>query len=347
MKMRNSSEQINQDLVDQASRWFVEFRIGDADTGAREQFNAWLRASPLHIRAYLEVAATYAGLAPRGAELKFDFDELIQSARADQNVVSLGGKANRDQGWNPPKTDTRRRLPRFRAFANAAVLLIAVAGILGWLHYNRGVYDTQIGEQRSLLLGDGSQISLNARSKVRVRFGKGERRIDLLHGQALFQVAKDAGRPFVVRIGDTKVRALGTRFDVDRRVSGTTVTVLEGKVAVISAPSPASPPPILSAGERLTVFQDVPQKATRADIVAATAWTQRKLVFNGTPLADVVEEFNRYNTRQLVIADRDLESLRVSGVYASPDPASLINFLRTERGISVAEERDEVRIARE
>jgi transmembrane sensor len=242
---------------------------------------------------------------------------------------------------------------------------------------------------------------LNARSRLRVEFTNGERRVELFEGQALFQVAKDKNRPFIVASDAATVRAVGTQFDVNRKASGTTVTVLEGRVAVYSsthveptkAPAlqptallphasaqpqaaghspvapltsgypagiptsrPAAPAGLtdpsgsaavlLSAGEQVTVTPAAVVAAPRhADIGATTAWMERRLIFEGSKLSDVVQEFNRYNMRQLVIEGGQLSDFHVSGVYSSSDPASLIRFLREQPGIKITEDENQVLIA--
>lgn len=344
MKLKRAGEPISREIVDRASEWFVEFRLGDADAQARERFNAWLRASPLHIRAYLEVAGAYAGLAPQGEELTVDIEQLIGGADVGTNVIPLG--AERQANKRPAAPAVRRTGLRRMPFALAAGALLAIIGMFIWNRQVGEVYATQIGEQRYLALPDGSQLNLNARTRVRVRFDRDQRRIDLLAGQVLFQVAQDVHRPFVVHIENTVIRALGTQFDVARRATGTIVTVLEGRVAVIPNFRSSQSPPVLTAGDQLKVVPDdkALPKTKKTDTSAATAWMQRRLVFEGTPLIDVVAEFNRYNDRQLIIKDRSLEGMRVSGMYASTDPASLLTFLRTERNIAIDETAEEVLI---
>ena len=129
------------------------------------------------------------------------------------------------------------------------MLVLVIAGAIWWQAEHFPIYATEIGERRSITLADGSTVDLNARSRVRIEFSKKERRVDLLDGQALFQVTKDKNRPFIVSSGDATVRAVGTQFDVYRRTNSTTVTVLEGRVAVYStahvestAPVPESAP---------------------------------------------------------------------------------------------------------
>jgi len=224
-------------------------------------------------------------------------------------------------------------------------------------------YATDTGEQRSVRLRDGSQLTLNSRSRIRVRFSERERDVELLEGQALFQVAKDSARPFVVRSDSTRVRAVGTLFDVYRKATGTTVTVVEGRVAVLpvlDVPGPAldrarvpdiaesgdSHAVLVSAGEQVTVTPSAVTPPTHTNVGVATAWTQRELVFDLTPLPDVAQEFNRYNVRQLIVSDAKLKDFHVTGVLSSTDPASFLRFLRAQPGISVEETDREIRISK-
>jgi transmembrane sensor len=236
-------------------------------------------------------------------------------------------------------------------------------------------YSTGIGEQRSIVLADGSTVELNARSQIRVHFIEHERDIVLVHGQALFHVAKDAARPFIVRAGGTLVRAVGTQFDVNDLHSGAIVTVVEGLVAVFGAPASrgtkamrwggngtpsldqvatellkglhgAKRPIFLSSGEQLRVTSEQPAEAVRVNLATATAWTQHRFVFDAAPLEEVVAEFNRYNTRQLVVVDPQLDDLRINGFFSSTDPALLLRFLRSQSEITIDDTGDEIRISK-
>jgi transmembrane sensor len=125
------------------------------------------------------------------------------------------------------------------------------------------------------------------------------------------------------------------------------VTVVEGRVETYDDSGRAGDGAILlSAGERLTVLPHTVTKPTRADPSVATAWLQKRLIFEETPLSEVAEEFNRYNKRPLTIGDRELKKLKISGVYSSTDPASLINFLRSQSSIQVVETENNVRVVR-
>jgi transmembrane sensor len=327
----------NPQISEEAAEWFLEFRSGDVTIEARRRFGEWLRLSPEHLRAYLEVAAIWEEGAALDAERRHDVEALIALANAEENVVPLGAATA-----NTPVASSRRRWPAHsaRRLATAASFLVAAISLFAWLFLNQGVYSTGIGEQRSLALADGSMVQLNTRSRIRERYSDQERAIDLLEGQALFQVAKDTGRPFIVRVDGAVIRAVGTQFDVYRRREGATVTVLEGRVEI------QAPHVFLSAGQQVTVTPDMEIEPATVNIAAATAWTQRRLIFESATLAQVAEEFNRYNRVQIVLMDDDVVDFHISGVFSSTDPGSLVRFLQARRGIEVVETGGEIRISR-
>lgn len=354
--MSRTAPRPNQQVLEEASAWFVTFRGQDVSGSAARDFQDWLKRSPEHIRAYLEIAAVYADIpAP---EQMHTPAELIAAAKASPeiNVVSL-----RPAGMQPREVvGTSRQLAK-RVMLAASVLICAFLG--AWLYTERNTYATGIGEQRSITMEDGSIIELNARSKVRVVFDEHKRDVQLLEGQALFRVAKDHARPFVVNAGTTSVRAVGTQFDVNRRSKGTTVTVLEGRVAVLSAPQAsgqgAMTEPtasvitandgeiLLVSGEQMTVTPTDVRKSKSPDLAAATAWTQHLLVFDGTALSEVLEEFSRHSTRRIVVDSPELAALKISGQYTSTNPDSLLRFLSLQEGVTVREVNDEIHIRKE
>ena len=369
---------LNTQIYEEACEWFVECRAGDLDDTTRHAFDCWLRKSPEHLSAYLELSAIWNEgplLDPQG---KFDRDTLIAQAASDRdNVVELSGPRI---GSDASPIDVvalahqeHRRFRRRRLAAIAAsIVLVATAALLYLRTFQAPTYATAIGEQRSLVLIDGSTVELNSRSKIVVRYSMQGRNVDLLRGQAFFRVAKDAGRPFIVKTGATLVRAIGTEFDVYQKRDGTVVTVVEGRVAILTGhpialsdhgipPSAIGEPRrsnlefptipagqtgniLVAAGEQLTVTPKLVQIAEHPNIATATAWTQRQLIFESASLADVADEFNRYNDRQLIVADPRLETFHVSGVFSSTDPASLIRFLRARPELRVLETESRIRI---
>lgn len=365
---------MNAQIYEEATYWLIRHRESDLDPQEKQTFDAWLRGSPHHVRAYLEMSALWEDVPALDASWNPGSDELITRARGAANVYPLagvGGDAAR------PRSTAATRGGRMRGLAIAATILLAALGGASWYSLNRGSYATNVGEQRSIVLVDGSTLELNSHSRVRVRYTDRQRDVDLLEGQALFRVAHDVARPFVVHSGATNVRAIGTEFDVYARPSGTVVTVLEGRVAVDAnvlavseavaeaLPPTRATPQVKSNDNGTTVFLGVGQQLTiptanrsRApgslsvdgphlvNVAAETAWTHRTLVFESSPLTDVAEEFNRYNTRQLVITDATLASFRINGMFSSVDPAVLLKFLRAQPELKVEETATEIRISK-
>jgi transmembrane sensor len=349
MRIRYSNGKTHAAVVAEASEWFIDFRAGDVNGEARLRFIEWLRRSPEHIQAYLEVSGIWSELPSSDPEGRFDIAALIARAREEPDVIPLS-PTNPRQPPAPPVATSRalRRLSQRPVLAAAGVLLACVTALFLWMNFDATrSYSTGIGEQRTLQLLDGSTVELNARSRVNIHLTEHRRDVALIEGQALFRVAKDKQRPFVVQAGDAQVRAVGTEFDVYKKQAGTVVTVVEGRVETYSGAEGADAAAVMiSAGEQLTVSLHSVTKPTRADTDAATAWVQKRLIFEETPLNEVAEEFNRYNRRPLAIDDAELQSLKISGVYSSTDPTSLINFLRSQSSINIIETENQVRIVR-
>jgi transmembrane sensor len=350
MRIRYLNGKTHAAVVAEASEWFIDFRAGDVDGEARVRFIEWLRRSPEHIQAYLEVSGVWSELPSSDPEGRFDIASLIARARNEPDTIPLSPVNPRRPPPLPAAEPRGRRMLSRRPVmaATALALLAAVTALFLWIDSDTAhSYSTGIGEQRTIQLLDGSTVELNARSRVKIRLTDRRRDVALIEGQALFRVAKDKQRPFVVRAGDAEVRAVGTEFDVYKKQAETVVTVVEGRVETFSGADGADAAAImLSAGEQLTVLPHTVTKPTRADTVAATAWVQKRLIFEETPLKEVAEEFNRYNRRPLTIDDAELQTLKISGVYSSTDPASLINFLRSQNSISVIETENQVRVVR-
>jgi transmembrane sensor len=349
MKIRYSNVKTHAAVVAEASEWFIDFRAGDVNGEARLRFIEWLRRSPEHIQAYLEVSGVWSDLPSSDPDGRFDIESLIVRARSESDVIPLP-PVHLLPRTGPPVAQPRAIgwFSRRPVLAAAAVLVASFTALFLWIDRDTArSYSTGIGEQRTIQLIDGSTVELNARSKVEVRLTEHRRDVALIEGQALFHVAKDKQRPFVVRAGEAQVRAVGTEFDVYKKQTETVVTVVEGRVETYAGSDGAGTAAILlSAGEQLTVLPHTVTKPTPADTVAATAWVQKRLIFEETPLGEVAEEFNRYNRRPLAIDDPALQTLKISGVYSSIDPASLINFLRSQNSIQVIETEDQVRVVR-
>jgi transmembrane sensor len=340
----------NQQLYDEAAAWLIEFRSGDIDVAGRKEFYDWLRTSPEHMRAYLELAAVWnEGSALDPAHSVLD-GNLFETTEPETNVIALSTlrpesphHAIHEAPPSPPTWMSKRLAGRKVLYLAASLLLAASAGLLWYWHEVRGVYSTGVGEQHLISLSDGSVVELNAQSRIRIRYDSREREVDLLRGQALFNVAHDATRPFIVYAADSQVRAIGTQFDVYRTRAGMRVSVIEGTVAVLPITHElATGEVLLTSGEQAVVVAQAAVKQPSPDVAAATAWSQGHIVFHGTRLKDVATEFNRYNTRRLVIRAPELLSFKVTGIFSSTDPTSLIRFLAARPEMKVSETPDEI-----
>jgi transmembrane sensor len=380
---------VNSQISEEAAEWLVDFRLGDIDAEGRRAFDAWVRSSPEHLRAFIEIAAIWNEGNSLDAARELDLVALVATVNAGANVVSLtsetrasaagvatddrsmDGSEARSKGFSLSLRAASRRRSR-RVAAAASILLVLVgAGFLTWSSWFRApIYSTAVGEKRTITLADGSTVALDSHTRLQVRFTDSTRLVELQEGQALFHVAKNTARPFIVKSGDTQVRAVGTAFDVYRQGDGTVVTVVEGRVAVltpltsapVSEPDSAGPERLgalafpaseaegrnsilLSAGEQLRVTQQVVKKADHPNIASATAWTESKVVFDSAPLVQVAEEFNRYSMRKLTVEDSGTTPLRLSGVFTT-SPDFLISYLRERPDITIVESGSEIHIIR-
>jgi transmembrane sensor len=180
-------------------------------------------------------------------------------------------------------------------------------------------YASKVGEQRTIMLSDSTRISLNTASIVDVSYLDDVRSVRLVAGQALFNVAKNPNRPFVVKAGGQMVTALGTSFDVNLLdKGGTAVTLVEGRVNVDPINKTANPKlhrQTLSPGQSYIVDLSGHGRVTQADTQQITGWSRGQIIFRSQRLEDAVLEMNRYSNIQISIADPRIANLRVSGVF--------------------------------
>lgn len=310
------------DLYDQASELLLRSRDSSWAPADQIVLDARLANDPKFAAAFCQAQESWeaVGRHATSPELLALREQAIARARqASARRWSLPGARPRNLGrWA------------------AAAAILAASGTIWQLSpygYEPGFYKTGLGEQKLVELSDHSHIALDARTRLRVRFSADARIVQLLEGQAQFSVAKDPARPFKVEAGSRMIVAVGTVFDVEYVDSQVHVAMVEGKVAVLSqdqsgssvAPEGRSklstPSTIeLSAGEALAVRADgAATVLPKADIEAATAWRQGKVIFRDELLAEAVHRLNRYSRQQVVIDDPALAQMKVSGVFDSGD----------------------------
>lgn len=294
----------------EAAQWYAELQDETADAALWQRFLAWERR-PEHAAAFREIEAALTTL---------DRAPLAKARRRPARIALIGGLA-------------------------ATVLIGALAAVtlLGEdpppaPAPEAEIYATGIGEQETVTLADGSAALLNTASRIEVTYSAGERRIDLVAGQALFDVRREA-RPFLVVAGATETRALGTEFEVYVQPGGVQVTLLEGLVSVGGEGGKR----ILSPGEQLRL-EAGEVSVTRIDPGRAVSWKSGMIPMTDVTLAQAAAELNRYSEVRLVV-DPEIAQERISGSFRAGDQegfaAVLENFLPV-----TAERRDgEIRIS--
>ncbi len=337
----------------EAANYLIELESPQAQTMAA--LAAWLKTSPEHVEEFLAVASLWDALP--GVHRQPSAEKLIEFVEDELNVVAIGSVSSGIQGIEAVESaaaDSARAarsigLRGWRLGLAATVML--AAALIGAAHFLRpppadpNLFVTAVGEQTSLPLPDGSLVNLNTQSILRVEYSTAFRDIRLSKGEALFDVAPDSERPFRVITEHAVVTAVGTQFNVRNDTDDMVVTVVEGIVDVSVAPpsSGRAPrarslfrhPPVDPSPTRLTVGQQARLTAQTGELAVvdavienATAWRERRLVFEALALEDVIDEFNRYNDPPLAIDDPQLRTLPISGVFRANDRASFVDFLK-------------------
>jgi transmembrane sensor len=325
-------------IAEEAAHWLIDLEDSEADLA---KFSAWLQASPRHVEEFLLVSAVWRAADGLDDAHIVEVDHLI--AQALNNVQRFDEESTATLRTH----DVRQRMrTALRSRLTAAVALFAVA-CAAWVGLeDRSVhYSTAVGEQRMVKLPDGSIVTLNTRSEIKVLIDDHQRTIELTSGEALFDVAHDAQRAFRVLAGEAVVKAVGTQFNVHRKDDGTTVGVVEGIVEMSSRGAledqPRGDSGVAEAPERLTAGEQASMSVQGAvlrssvEIDRLVAWRERRLVFRSESLASIVAEFNRYNETQLLIDGDATRARLITGVFDADNPGALVAFLERDRQLSV------------
>ncbi len=341
-----TNEHVRQAILQQAGAWYAEHRAGTLSSTRRAEFLAWLKSSPQHIEEYFSVHAAASLLAAHAKEMDEGAAASVvnEGSSESDNVVPLAytdvtGAAN----VTAPK---RRRIASIAACAAFFALGIAAFAFRDTLLFGPGqTYRTVHGQQGSWRLPDGSVLHMNSESTVTVRISEAERLLTVHEGQALFNVAHDPTRRFRVAAGDANIVAIGTQFDVRRDSEAAQVTIIEGRVAVTKGEAPPLKFPALEApgavalgpGEQLEIRAQGVSATRKVDIQRVAAWIKGQIIFEATPLSEIVAEFNRYSAVPLEIVDPELRDLQLSGVFDAYDVQSFLEVMRRLDDVSVEE----------
>jgi transmembrane sensor len=309
--------------LEEAAQWRLRVRR-DPSVGEASQYLDWL-ADPLNTSASEAVARGWdsVGSLERAPE-------LLEFRRQALSRLHRAGASR----WHMRKV-------RFASPA-AAILIAALAALL--LYSNQYLptrYQTDIGERRVIALPDGSRISMDSDTRVRVIYRKGTRAITLDRGRSRFDVAHDPGRPFTVTAGTQTVMAVGTSFDVERLQSTVLVTLIQGQVVIRGAePTLTTATISLNAGEQFISSADLVPAVRTTDLQVARAWEAGRLLFRDERLSDAVARVNRYTPHGIRI-DPSIGSIRISGVFNAGDIGSFVSAVTSYFPVEAATGRDD------
>ena len=317
---------VNQEFDSQAAEWATKRELGELTPAENAEFEAWLAADIRHLGAYGRAEAVLARLAriPGGA---------IGEVRPQHDLLT--------PVWN------RRRVVMAGGIA-ASVAAVGFVSAALWQNNQSEDFATRIGQVREVVLADGSVVTLNTNSQMSVRFTAERREVHLVQGEALFDVAKNKKRPFIVVAGDMQVRAVGTSFTVSmlpRRPIQ--VLVKEGVVELHHVSNGKTAPVRVSANTQVLSSHEVPIVAVqvpKAKLERDMAWQFGQIAFDNQTLADAAEEFARYSDVRIVV-DPSVSERTVTGLFVCNDPVGFAKAAAAVLKLQIEVDEREVKLS--
>ncbi|GGE91259.1 FecR family protein [Sphingomonas prati] len=291
----------------QAADWIARLHADDRTDHDKTAFRAWLDADPCHADAFERASAIWD---------------------------SAGG-------LTAPMPAARPSLPSRRAvMAGGAALLVAGASSVGWRAANAGVYRTDVGEQRRLVLDDGTRVMLDTDTRIRFRAATDLRTLSLSAGRIDLDVAADR-RPFAVQAGGRRVLMQTGRLDIRYDAGQAAVTALDGTARIETSGSSVP----LRPGQRIAMADGRPDRVDRPELDDLVAWQTGRLAFRDETLAQATAEMNRYTDRTLVVVDPRAAAMRFTGLYRVGDPEAFARSLAVLLPVRVDADAGVIRIS--
>lgn len=317
----------------EAARWLV--RLSDtpgATERERAAFEAWRDQGPEYEAAYERERAAWDAM-----------DRLRAfnpgAGAPDPDLLAPGRLVDLTPGRQRPAASGPAR------WTAAAALVLLVSGLaFAWMSLSADpAFATAVGEHRVVVLADGTRVELNTDTRIVVRYRRGVRQVRLVHGEAFFELHKDR-RPFLVVTPDARLRAAGSDFEVRLRPVGTEVVVTQGAVGVrpVELPAADAQPISLAVGQE-GLYGGAGGSAhpvSGEEVDRLLAWRQGAIDLHGQTLGEAVEEFNRYNSRRLVVADESISSLKLGGYFRAEDVDGFVRALRATFPVQAASTQD-------
>ena len=303
-----------------AADWFAQVRSGAIDAAGEQAWLQWIE-DDAHQKSY------------EHCELAW---ELSAELRNTPTLTALLGDADLLVAQRRAARAAARPTWRVSSWQLGLAASVIALGAFAWLFFSRptlAVYSTAVGEQHTVMLADGSSVVLNTDSLMRVEFSRHLRHIELVRGEALFNVSHDPARPFAVHALQGVTTAVGTQFDVEITRSGAAVSVLEGTVTVGGGGTAASVPVVaVSAGSGIGYTPTGAVSDLRpAEVNRIQGWRTQRMVFNDIPLETALAEYNRYTHTPIVLSNPALGLRHINGVFHIGDEAAFLSAM--EQGL--------------
>jgi transmembrane sensor len=283
-----------QEIDRQAALWAA--RRENLSPEEQGMFDAWLKADVRHLGAY---------------------------AKAEAVLAHLQSASGAGEAFHEAAAPVTRRRAMLAGSMAATVAVLGASGFVAWRFLGQQTYATRLGETQVIPLADGSVITLNTASEVQVHYTKDRRDIALVHGEALFDVAKDKARPFIVTAADTQVRAVGTSFNVKALPDQPVQVLVQEGIVEVKRPDVAVAAPVrVAANTKAIAPAGAPiatQAVTHTQVTRDLAWRVGRIAFDNETLAQAAAEFSRYSAIPIVL-DPTIQNETVTGLFVSNDP---------------------------
>ena len=310
------NRETSREVADQAAEWATRIDGGAIDPNADAGLRRWLEEDPRRQGALLRAEAALS---------------FVDRGRALAGVI--------------PKPEPRPIWIRRKMLLTGTAIAAGIVGIAVLTGSQR--YGTEIGEIKQVPLSDGSVVAINTQSAIEVAMHQHTREITLTRGEAWFKVAHDKGRPFMVYVGRVRIRAVGTAFSVRRRDEGAEIQVTEGEIETWTVGEENRSVRVAAGSKACVAEYEQPKPVpASADIERSLSWREGRIVLEGETLDEAVAQFNRYNTRKLVISDPGLAAEKLVGQFRATEPQTFAGAVATALGARVDEEGEMIRLSR-
>jgi transmembrane sensor len=308
--MSEASDPLSREVKAEAAAWLARLRADDRTPADEEAFQAWLAAAPAHTAAF----------------------EAVSS------VWDIAGGLPRDlRGYKrQPMVSDRRQI-----LAGLGVLVVAGGTFSAWRSAQARVYQTDVGEQKHVVLEDGSQVFLDTNTRINVKIDDTVRNAELMYGRADFNVFPDSSRQFIVSAADRKIVTGASEFDVQQENGRVSILLIKGSASLQSVSS-AERTQVMRTGERLVTGQTGTSRLDRPNLAPLQAWRTGRAIFENDRLSQAIFEMNRYSTDKLEIENPAIADMRVSGVYYVGDNVAFASSISKLLPVKMRRDRNHV-----